>query len=148
MQIKAPKDFWAGLMFVGFGAGFVYVAQDYAMGTAVRMGPAYFPTILGSLLALIGLVLVFRGFTVGGTPVPRFYFQPNLVIVVAISLFAVLLRPFGLVAATLALVIVSSFAGLGFSIKRVVPLAIGLAAFSALVFHYGLGLSLRLWPWS
>src|SRR5205809_6749548 len=52
MKIKSPKDFWAGLMFIGFGLFFVIWALIYyQMGTAVRMGPAYFPAVLGGLLA-------------------------------------------------------------------------------------------------
>jgi len=66
MKIKAPKDFWAGLLFVAFGMGFLAVSQTYRMGTAFRMGPAYFPSILGGLLAFLGASILFRSFTVAG----------------------------------------------------------------------------------
>jgi hypothetical protein len=62
MKIKNGKDFWAGLMFLGVGLAFALVAQNYPMGSAVRMGPAYFPTALGGLLALLGLVVFLRSF--------------------------------------------------------------------------------------
>ncbi|MFM9885803.1 MAG: hypothetical protein ACKVQT_22465 [Burkholderiales bacterium] len=63
MQIKNGKDFWAGLMFMVFGLGFMIVAiNNYAMGTAVRMGPAYFPTMLGGLCAVLGGFVLFRAF--------------------------------------------------------------------------------------
>jgi putative tricarboxylic transport membrane protein len=62
MKITNGKDFWAGLMFIAFGLGFMYVAQNYAMGNAVRMGPAYFPMVLGGLLAVLGAVVFLRGF--------------------------------------------------------------------------------------
>jgi len=63
MRIKNGKDFWAGLMFIAFGLGFMIVAmQNYAMGTAVRMGPAYFPTMLGGLCAVLGAMVFFRSF--------------------------------------------------------------------------------------
>jgi len=53
LKIKSPKDFWAGLMFLGFGLFFaVWAVVNYQMGSAVRMGPAYFPTVLGGLMAL------------------------------------------------------------------------------------------------
>ena len=67
MKIKAPRDFWAGLMFIAFGLGFLIVSQNYSMGTAVRMGPAYFPTILGGLLAFLGLIVLGQSFTVSGS---------------------------------------------------------------------------------
>jgi len=62
MKITNGKDFWAGLMFIAFGLAFMWVAQSYAMGTSVRMGPAYFPTMLGGLLAVLGAAVLFRAF--------------------------------------------------------------------------------------
>src|SRR5262245_54413874 len=61
MKIKSPKDFWAGLMFIGTGLFFMFWAMThYQMGTAVRMGPAYFPTLLGGLLAVLGAFVLFQ----------------------------------------------------------------------------------------
>jgi hypothetical protein len=62
MRIANGKDFWAGVMFIAFGLGFMYVSQNYPMGTAVRMGPAYFPTVLGGILAVLGAAVFFRAF--------------------------------------------------------------------------------------
>jgi putative tricarboxylic transport membrane protein len=62
MKITNGKDFWAGVMFIAFGLGFMVVAQNYAMGNAVRMGPAYFPTVLGGMLAVLGAVVFLRAF--------------------------------------------------------------------------------------
>ena len=62
MKIKNGKDFWAGLMFIGFGIGFLVASRQYPMGTAVRMGPSYFPTVLGAMLAVLGAIVLFRAF--------------------------------------------------------------------------------------
>jgi len=62
MKVKNGKDFWAGLMFAGCGLAFMLGAQNYPLGSAVRMGPAYFPTMLGGLLALLGAIIFFRAF--------------------------------------------------------------------------------------
>ncbi len=62
MKVKNGKDFWAGLMFAGFGLGFMLISFNYPMGSALRMGPAYFPTMLGGMLALLGGVIFFRAF--------------------------------------------------------------------------------------
>ncbi len=146
MKIKAPKDFWAGLMFIGFGLGFVLVARNYDMGTAVRMGPAYFPTVLGALLALLGLIVFGQSFTVSGSPLPRFAFRPLIVILIAIALFGVMIRSVGLIPATVVLVVVSSLGNYEFRTKEVLAMAIGLALFAVGVFSYGLGLPFKLWP--
>lgn len=62
MKVKNGKDFWAGLMFAGFGLGFMLASFNYPMGSAVRMGPAYFPVMLGGLLAILGGAVFFRAF--------------------------------------------------------------------------------------
>lgn len=62
MKITNGKDLWAGLMFLGFGLGFMIASKNYNMGTAVRMGPAYFPTLLGGILAVLGLIVLVRAF--------------------------------------------------------------------------------------
>jgi hypothetical protein len=67
MKIKAPRDFWAGLMFIGVGLFFMFWAlTHYQMGTAVRMGPAYFPTMLGGLLAFLGALVLIESFAMEG----------------------------------------------------------------------------------
>lgn len=63
LKIKGPKDFWAGLMFIGFGVFFViWALTHYQMGTSVRMGPAYFPVMLGGLLAFLGVLVLLEAF--------------------------------------------------------------------------------------
>jgi hypothetical protein len=69
LRIKAPKDFWAGLMFIGFGGFFmIWALGHYQMGTAVRMGPAYFPTVLGGLLVFLGVLVLIESFAMAGPP--------------------------------------------------------------------------------
>jgi Tripartite tricarboxylate transporter TctB family len=59
MKVKSPKDFWAGLMFIASGLFFaIWALEFYQMGTAVRMGPAYFPFVLGGLLAVLGAAIL------------------------------------------------------------------------------------------
>ncbi len=81
MHIKNGKDFWAGLMFMGFGLSFMLVAQNYPMGSAVRMGPAYFPTVLGAMLAVLGGMVFFRAFVSKFEhPLKVFLFRPLLLV--------------------------------------------------------------------
>jgi len=81
MQIKNGKDFWAGLMFLGFGLGFMLIARGYPMGSALRMGPAYFPTVLGGLLVVLGAMVFFRAFVSKfAHPLKVFTFRPLLLV--------------------------------------------------------------------
>lgn len=147
MQIKSPKDFWAGVMFVAFGAGMAAIAvKNYQMGTAVRMGPAYFPTVLGGLLALLGAVLLARSLVLKGDKVAKFHFRPLLLILAACVAFGYFLKPLGLVGALVILVFVSAFGGHEFRWKEVALLAAALFVFSVLVFVKGLTLPFPICP--
>ncbi|MEO8202972.1 MAG: tripartite tricarboxylate transporter TctB family protein [Betaproteobacteria bacterium] len=146
MKIKSPKDFWAGLMFIGFGLFFLVVAGNYQMGSAVRMGPAYFPTVLGGIMAVLGAIVLFQSLTIQGGPMPQFSFKPIFFISLALILFGYLLKPIGFVLALVVLVFVSAFGGHEFRAKEVAILAVVLIVFSVLAFVKGLTLPFPLWP--
>jgi hypothetical protein len=133
-------------MFAAFGVGFAWVAQNYQMGTSVRMGPAYFPTVLGGLLAVLGIAIVVVSLVSAGPPVARFFFRPLILIVLAVVLFGLLLKPLGLVLSLAVLVGVGAFGGFEFKWKEVSILYVVLAIFSAWVFVKGLGLPIPIWP--
>src|SRR5258708_36363873 len=92
MRIRSTKDFWAGLIFIAIGGGFVLLAQQYRLGDMHRMGPAMFPTLVGALLAVLGAIIALRSFAFEGEPVPRFYLRPIGVSLLAIVLFGVALQ--------------------------------------------------------
>ena len=221
MVIRNPKDFWAGLMFMAFGLAFMVIAYGtpkavnefvgqlfsmpadwklipgYQMGSAVRMGPAYFPVLLGAIITILGAIVFFRSFvshivgevakvklpftivdlgvTVGVfvlatyaakslhishdwamlasavvIPVLAVLFRPEakaLALILASSLaFAYLLKPLGLVLASIILVFVSAFGGHEFKWKEVAILSAVLVVFSVLVFVKGLTLPFPICP--
>ncbi len=147
IKIKSPKDFWAGLMFIGVGVFFVVWALiHYQMGTAVRMGPAYFPTMLGGLLAFLGLLTLVESVAMVGPPVPKFSFRPLILISVACVAYGYLMKPLGLILATAALVFIAAFGGHEFRWKEVTILYLALIVFSILVFVKGLTLPFPICP--
>jgi hypothetical protein len=146
MKIKNPKDFWAGLMFIVFGLFFAIGARNYQLGSAARMGPAYFPTLLGGLMAVVGGIVFFRSFVLKGEKVAAFPMRLIFFITLSLLVFGYLLKPIGLVLALLCLVVVSAFAGHEFRLKEVLLLTFVLIVLSVLVFVKGLGLPFPLWP--
>jgi hypothetical protein len=146
MRIRSPKDFWAGLIFIAIGGGFVLLAQQYRLGDMHRMGPAMFPTLVGVLLAALGLIIAMRAFALDGAPVPRFEARPIGVSLLAIVLFGVALQWFGLVAAVAVLVLVGAYAARNVRPLESLALAAVMVAFSVGVFVWLLGLPLPLWP--
>lgn len=154
---EAPwsREVWAGLLCVAVGTAFALGAQAYEMGDAAQMGPGYLPRALGWVLAGLGVLIALRGLRHrAGGPAPGLSVRPLLAILSANALFGLCLAgwpalglpPLGLVLGVLTLVAVASLAQPGARPLAVLALALGLAAFSALVFVRGLGLALPLWP--
>jgi hypothetical protein len=148
VRVRHQKDFWSGVMFLVIGLAFAGLAQRYDLGTAQRMGPGYFPTALGGLLAVLGLAIAIRALRRAerGSDIERFHFGPLAVVLGAVALFAMLLRPAGLVAALLVLVGVSAYASHEFRLREVVPLAVFLVGLVLAVFVWGLGMVVPVWP--
>jgi putative tricarboxylic transport membrane protein len=146
MRIRSPKDFWAGLIFVAIGLGFILLSRQYRLGDLHRMGPAMFPTLVGGLLAALGAVIALRSLIFDGEPVPRLYARPIGVTLLAIVLFGAALQWLGLVAAIAALVLVGSYAAKDVRPLENAALAVVMIVFSVAVFVFLLGLPLPLWP--
>jgi hypothetical protein len=146
MRIRAPKDFWSGLMFCGFAAVAILAARGYSLGTAGKMGPGYFPLLLGAVLAGLGLILIGRSLVLDGEPVARLHVLPIAVIACAVVLFGLMIEPFGLVVTLAVLTVVTAWAGAEFRFVEAAVLAAVLIAFSVGVFVYLLGLPIAIWP--
>ena len=147
-MIRSTKDFWAGLLYIFFGSIAIVVARDYGMGTGVKMGPAYFPTILGGLLAGIGLISVVRSFIAPGTPIGAFAFKGLILVTASVVLFGFIVRGAGLVVALPLLVVMSASASKRFRWRTALIMAAVLTIFCSVVFVEGLGIPLPIvGPW-
>ena len=146
--IRHPKDFWSGIVFLLFGLSAIVIGQDYEMGTAGRMGPSYFPSVLGGMLSLVGAASLIRSFFRQGEPIGRLYWRELALVLVAVLLFGFLVRDAGLIPATLVLIMIASYAGQKFNLKHSIALAIGAALFAVGLFVKLLGLPMpMLGPW-
>ncbi len=147
MKIRNEKDFWSGVMFIAFGLFFALGAQNYTFGTAQRMGPGYFPTVLGALLALLGLFIAVKGLRSRvRDDVERFHWRPLSLVLGSVLLFAFLLRPLGLVAALVLMIFVGALGGPDYRTKEVVVVAAVIVALVLAVFIWGLKLTVPVWP--
>ena len=157
MNIKSQKDFFSGLMFMAVGIAFAWGATNYKIGDGARMGPGYFPVMLGVLLAILGGIITFKAMVVeteDGDKIGSWAWKPLFFIIAANLLFGVLLGglpsiklpSFGLIVAIYALTLVSAMAGEEFKIKEVLILATVLAIMSYLAFVMLLKLQFQVWP--
>ncbi|HET9903914.1 MAG TPA: tripartite tricarboxylate transporter TctB family protein [Xanthobacteraceae bacterium] len=146
LKIRAPKDFYAGLVFVGIGLLGAVLALQYPLGSALRMGPGYLPTILSCVVVLLGLTILLRAFVIDGEPASRVVWRPLVFVTASIVLFGVTITHVGLVISIILTAVVGGFAARDMSRIELIVLALGLAAFSAVVFVYLLGQPFDLWP--
>ena len=133
-------------MFVAFAAVALLSARGYSLGSAGKMGPAYFPLLLGAVLAFIGFILIARSFFIDGEGVGRLKIWPLAIVALAVCLFAVPIETFGLVVALFLVTVISARASQEFRLVEAGLLAAALAAFAVGVFVYGLRLPLPVWP--
>jgi hypothetical protein len=157
LKIKSQKDFFAGLMFTVVGIAFAWGATNYTIGEGARMGPGYFPLMLGILLGAIGLVVVFQSLVVeteGGDRIGSFAWRPLVFIIAANVVFGIMIGglpklgipSMGLIVGIFALVFVASNAGDEFRFKEVAILAVALAVLSYCAFILLLNLQFPVWP--
>ena len=157
VKIQSQKDFFSGLMFVAVGIAFAIGAGNYSIGNGARMGPGYFPLILGVILTLLGGAITFKALvveTVDGDPIGKFAWKPLFFIILANLVFgacigglpSIGLPPLGLVVGIYLLTIIASNAGDEFSLKGVLVLATILAALSYVAFIVLLKLQFPVWP--
>ena len=140
VALQDNKNFMSGLFFIGVGGLGIFMAQDYPMGTALRMGPGYFPIVLSGMLILFGIYCLVQGL-LKPEPLPGNWSVRALIILpVATVIFGLLMEHAGFIPALIALVLISAYAGAEFKFLEVILLAVGLTVGSWALFIWGLGL--------
>ncbi len=148
MKICSIKDLLAGLIYIFFGVSAILIAREYNMGTAFKMGPAYFPTVLSTLLIAVGSISVIRAFILPGTPIGAISIKGLLLVTASIVVFGLLVRGAGVVIAMPLLLFISAAASTKFRWQTTLMIAAGLTLFCVVVFLKGLGIPLPvIGPW-
>ena len=146
-DLRTNRDALAGLLFGAIGVMTYIGAEDYPMGFVERMGPGYFPTMLGVILTLFGIYIFARGLLSGEPVKGEWGWKPLALITLSILLFGFLMERFGLVPAIVAVFFLSSLAGHEFRFTETVLLTLVMGAFAVGVFFYGLKLPYPLFGW-
>lgn len=157
MIVKSQKDLCSGLMFTVLGVAFAVGAGNYEVGDAARMGPGYFPMLLGVLLAILGGIVALK--SIGDTEKPgekigAIAWKPLGLIIGANLLFGAMLGgipmiglpPMGLMISVCVLVVVASMAGDTFRLREALIVAAILATGSYVIFMLLLNLPFQAWP--
>ena len=145
MHIRNPRDFWAGAIYLALAIAAIWIGQSYQLGTSERMGPGYFPTALGSILALFGVVSLGRSFVRQGEAISAIAWRPLTLVLGSTVLFGLMLPRAGLLIALPCLIVVGALASRNsrFDVTSIAAL-VGLVAFCIVVFVKGLGVPMPL----
>ena len=138
--IRNNKDFWGGAMLLALGAAAMIIARDYPFGSMLRMGPGYFPMILGALLCAFGLYLAIRGWRSNAKIDGSWSLRALIVLPLAFVLFGVMMTHAGFIPALMLLIFGSAAAGKEFKLVEVGILTLVLTMLCVAVFIFGLGL--------
>lgn len=140
-------DTESGVFFTAVGLlGFVFSLQ-YDFGTGAKMGPGFFPVVLSALLTTLGLLILASGLRqqTAAKPMPMDW-RSLFLICAAVVFFGVALMRAGLLITVPMTIFIASFAQQRVNLRRTALIAIGLTAFTWLVFVAGLDLRIPLLP--
>ena len=147
---RSTKDLVAGVIFIGFGLAFGYAALNYQIGTALRMGPGYFPLMLSGIMVMLGVIITMQSFVIGpdATPIGRVPWFALVLILGGLVFFGVTVRGLGLAPALFVTTFMSAFASERTGLIGALIVAAALVLIAMAIFIWGLGLPLRpIGPW-
>ena len=139
-RLLKNKDFWAGMMFIGFGAAAMFISRDYRFGSAMRMGPGFFPTILGGILVLFGVGITAFGLLRGEKIQERLSIRALVLLPLSLILFGLLVQRAGFIPAIVVLMFIAALSGRQFRFREVLVLTGILVVATVSLFIWGLGL--------
>ena len=140
LDFRSNKDFWAGMMFFGTGAGAMFIARNYEFGTALRMGPGYFPRVLGGILMVFGLYVMLRGLRTNAKIQGNWSLRALAILPLSMVFFGILMELAGFIPALIAVVFISTASSKTFKFVEVLLLTFFLGLLSVALFIWGLGL--------
>jgi hypothetical protein len=140
LELRRNKDFWAGMMLLGIGVAAMFISRDYRFGSALRMGPGFFPTILGGILSAFGICVMAVGLRSGEKIQGSLSLRAFVLLPLSLVLFGILMQVAGFIPALVALVFVSAASGREFKLIEVLLLTVALTVSSVALFIWGLGL--------
>lgn len=147
ITLHRNKDFLAGLLMIAIAAVAFYLALDYPFGSALRMGPGYFPRVLAGIFMAFGVYIMIRGLKTGEKVQGVWGWKALALITASLWIFGWLMDRIGLIPSLVAMFFVAAPAGHEFRFREVLILATFMIVFAWAVFIYGLGLPYRLFWW-
>jgi hypothetical protein len=140
IELRNNRDFWAGVMLIAIGVASIIIARGYPFGSTMRMGPGYFPSLLGGILAVFGIYVMIVGLSKGEKITVQCSTRALAVLPLSLVAFGILMTYAGFIPAMVALIFGSACAGRDFKFGEILVLTVFLTGFSVAIFIWGLGL--------
>ncbi len=159
-KVRGPRDFYGGLVLIGLAIIALMASSDLAGSHGFAFGPGTAPRMFAVLLVVVGGVVALTGLFIDGPKIEKFAFKGPAFVVVAIVLFASLIRgisleyiglpvqipAFGLVISTFVAFMVSIMGSAEMRWVESLLAAVGMTVFCVILFTYLLALPFQLWP--
>ncbi len=146
-KIKNKEEFWSGMLFLGIGIFALVISRDYFIGSSARMGPGYFPTLVGILLSILGGIIALRSFGVEGKEIRAVSWRAIVMLTLAFLIFGWAMEKIGFVLAMFAMIACSMMAGKKLRLLELLIMSLVLITGSIALFIYGLKLPFPLFWW-
>jgi hypothetical protein len=143
---RNPKDFLSGLLFIGFGVAALVISKSYNVGTAAKMGPGYFPHVIGILMIALGALLSILSFRSASNDKITWRWRPLAIVLLAVCFFPWVADYLGLILTSVVMVFIASAASQEFRWKEALVSGLILGFAVTAVFVYGLALPLPVLP--
>jgi hypothetical protein len=145
LRVRSAQDFAAGILFMLIGLAGVVFGGNLVYGTAVRMGPGFFPIWVSWIIVVLGVIVACRGLVFAGPRIEMPVFRPVFFIIASIVIFGLLINRIGLALTTVVLTILAAYARPKVELKETIIFAIVLGIAATLAFVYGLAQPVPAW---
>ncbi len=146
--LRSGQDLLSGVMFAAVGVGALWIGRNYPMGTQMRLGSGVFPWLLCWGLIVVGGIIFIKGLLTDGPRLTGWAWRPVLLVTLAAVSFALLIEPAGLVATMLVLMTLGALAGEGHSVRQLAVFFPAMLVIGVSIFIWGLGMPIKVFPWS
>jgi hypothetical protein len=145
MRMNA-KDIASGAFFALVGLAYLWMAvTGLPIGSALEMGPGYFPIILSGILVLFGVAIAYRGFMIEQeTKFGSIPWRAVIMLSLATLVFAAFFDDLGLFPGVFVLAFLAALSSPQNSVLKATIDSLFIAAFCTGVFGYGIGLPIPL----
>jgi hypothetical protein len=148
VQLRNHRDLWAGLMFAVIGIIFMILSKQYSIGTSAKMGPGYFPMVLGGLMTLFGVIIALGAFS-GKAQMLKLSpvgWREFILLLASVAVFAIALPRLGMVISVALLIMISAIASHEFKLRDTLISIVVLVLLAYGMFVKGLELQFPVWP--